>query len=72
MSRVAAAVLSTPHRFTTVAATTAATATSRIALGAAYAPTVSAIAAQLASLPATKPQPARKPHPAPSRARPYA
>ena len=51
-------------------AATAATATGRAASGQAYAPKVSAMAAQLAVLPITKPQPARKPQNGPRRSRP--
>lgn len=59
MTRVTPAVFWTPRRLTAARARTAATASGRAVRGAAYAPNVSAIAAQLASLPATNPQPAR-------------
>ena len=59
-----------PRRFTAVTASTAATATSRAWPGHRYAPMVSAIAAQLAVLPTTNPQPARNPANGPSRSRP--
>ena len=54
-----------------MSATTAASATGLAHAGARYAPIVSAIAAQLAVLPTTKPQPARNPAKSPSRSRPY-
>src|SRR6185437_14486866 len=54
-----------------VSTITAAAARGRSRDGAAYAANVSAIAAQLASLPTTKPQPARKPQNALNRLRPY-
>ena len=60
-----------PRRFTAVTATTARTATTRAYAGHAYAPIASAIAAQLAVLPVTNAQPARKPGNGPSRSRPY-
>ncbi len=59
-----------PRRFTAVTATTASTATSRACPGQRYAPMVSAIAAQLAVLPITKPQPARNPANGSNRSRP--
>lgn len=68
--RVARAVLVTPRRFTAVTAATAAAATGRACCGHRYAPMVSAAAAQLAVLPVTNPQPARKPTKPPSRSRP--
>src|SRR5688572_1798393 len=73
MTRVTWAVRVMPNQFTAARAATATIATGRSQPGgAAYAPKVSAIAAQLASLPTTKPQPATKPHHGPSSALPYA
>src|SRR5690606_6601177 len=71
--RVSSAVRVTPKQFTAASAATASTATGRSApAGAAYAAKVIAIAAQLASLPMTKHQPATKPHHGPISARAYA
>lgn len=70
MPRVNHAALVTPARFTAASTITAATAAGRGWAGHAYAPKVSAMAAQLAVLPMTKPQPATKPHPSPRRWRP--
>ena len=58
---VSPAVFRTPRRFTAVSATTAPIASGRAKFGAVYSPKVRAIAAQLAVLPITKPQPARNP-----------
>src|SRR6478735_4157518 len=73
MIRVSWAVRVTPNQLTVTRATTAMIATGfSHPAGAAYAAKVSAIAAQLAVFPTTKPHPAMKPHHGPSSALPYA
>jgi hypothetical protein len=69
-ARVTRAVRSTRSTVTTAMARTAPTAAGFGKRGAAYAPNVSAIAAQLALLPTTNPHPARNPHSSPRRLRP--
>ena len=66
----AVAVRWTPATESAVNATTAAAATRFACDGQRYRPTVSAMAAQEAVLPTTKPQPARKPGSGPSNSRP--
>src|SRR3954447_14123322 len=70
-TRVIVTVRVNPPRFTAAIISTAAMASTRAWSGERYAPTVSAIAAQDAVLPTTKPQPARKPQNGPSCLRAY-
>ena len=71
MIRVRPAVRVMPAQLTSARTTTTATATGRCQpSGTAYAANVIAIAAQLAVLPTTNPQPARKPRHSPSTSRP--
>ncbi|OUD86190.1 hypothetical protein CMMCAS04_15570 [Clavibacter michiganensis subsp. michiganensis] len=71
ITRASRAVRVTPRQPTVASATTASAATGRChAAGTAYAAKVRAMAAQLAVLPMTNDQPARKPGHFPSRSRP--
>ncbi len=72
-TRVTVAVRVTPRRLTPVSTSTARAAAARSTHSgpsSAYAAKVSAIVAQDAVLPTTKPQPATNPHHSPSRSRP--
>lgn len=72
LTRAIATVRVTPRLLTTASATTAATATGFChGVGTAYAENVNAMAAELAVLPTTNDQPARKPGHSPSNCRPY-